>query len=160
MATCLSPFTTTLISRSQSSFIKSRSIHDHYMYVRNYARQLHKARTPALFLKLDIKKAFDSVRWDYLVNFIQRLGFPPKYRNWLVALLRTSSSRVLFNGVLGSPILHGQGFRQGDPLLPLLFVLAIDPLQAILAKATEMESCTAYVDAPLACGPLYMPIMR
>jgi hypothetical protein len=59
MATRLAPFMNTLISRSQSAFIKTRSIHDNYLYVRNYARRLHKAKTPALLLKLDIKKAFD-----------------------------------------------------------------------------------------------------
>jgi hypothetical protein len=107
------------------------------MYVRNYAKQIHKARTLALLLKLDIKKAFDFVHWDYLIDLLQWFGFPPKFRNWLVALLQSASSRVLLNGVPGSPIHHGHGLRQGDPLSPLLFVLTIDPLQAILSKATE-----------------------
>jgi hypothetical protein len=62
MATRLAPFMNFLISRAQSAFIKTRSIHDNYMYVWNYARRLHKTRTSALLLKLDIKKAFDSVR--------------------------------------------------------------------------------------------------
>jgi hypothetical protein len=46
---------------------------------------------------------------------------------------------MIFNLVcfLGSPIYHGQGLRQGGSLRPLLFVLAIYPLRAILAKATE-----------------------
>jgi hypothetical protein len=56
MATHLAPYMTSLVSRAQSAFIKSRSIHDNYSYVRNYARSLHKSRTPALLLKLDIKK--------------------------------------------------------------------------------------------------------
>jgi hypothetical protein len=71
-----------IISSCQSAFIKSRSIHDNFMYVRNVARRLHRNRTPALLIKLDIAKAFDSVRWDYLLDFMQRRGFPPRWRAW------------------------------------------------------------------------------
>ena len=106
------------------------------MYVCNFARRLHKCKTPALLFKLDMKKAFDSVRWEYVLDLMQRMGFPDKFRNWIAALLWSSSSRLLLNGLPGSPIRHGRGFRQGCPISPLLFVLAIDPLHKILDLAT------------------------
>ena len=74
---------------------------------------------------------------DYLMDLLQHMVFPSMYRDRISAHLSTSSSRVLLNGIAGEPIKHGRGLRQGDPLSPLLFVLAIDPLHHILRKATD-----------------------
>ena len=64
MVSGLAPFMHVLVSHSQSAFIRTRSIHDNFMYVRNMARRMHRLRKPTLLFKLDIKKAFDSVQWD------------------------------------------------------------------------------------------------
>ena len=137
LALRLAPHMNDIVSTNQSAFIKTRSIHDNFLAVRNTARRLHRNRTPTLFLKLDIAKAFDSMRWDYLLSLLRHLGFPVRWRDMIASLLSTSCSRVLLNGVPNQPIRHGRGLRQGDPLSPLLFVIAIDPLQKLLALATE-----------------------
>jgi len=81
-----------LVSRAQSAFIKKRSIHDNFLYTQNLIRELHKAKRPSLFLKLDIAKAFDTVRWDYLQEVLQQLGFGPRWRSWVTTLLGTANS--------------------------------------------------------------------
>jgi hypothetical protein len=124
LALRLGPLMDELVCNAQSAFIKKRN---NFLYVKNLATIFHKSKTRALLFKLDIRKAFDSIRWEYLVDLLQRRGFPYRFLNWIVALLTTFTSRVILNGLAGSPISHGRGSRQGDPISPLLFVIAIDP---------------------------------
>ncbi|KAK1685714.1 hypothetical protein QYE76_046562 [Lolium multiflorum] len=67
----LSPLMNDLVSNAQSAFIKKRSIHDNFLYARNLDKRFHKNKTPTLLFKLDIRKAFDSIRWEFIVDLLQ-----------------------------------------------------------------------------------------
>uniref|UniRef100_A0A452XR02 Uncharacterized protein n=1 Tax=Aegilops tauschii subsp. strangulata TaxID=200361 RepID=A0A452XR02_AEGTS len=68
------------------------------LYVQNAVRALHRRKTPALLLKLDIAKAFDSIYWEYIFELLQKMGFPARWRDWIALLLFTSLSSCLLNG--------------------------------------------------------------
>ena len=133
----LAPKLNALVSTSQNAFILGRSLHDNFVLVRQSARLLHQLKAPRLLLKLDLARAFDSISWLFLFDVLRQYGFGARFLGWLAILLSSASTKVVMNGEPGPPIWRRQRLRQGEPMSPHLFVLAMDMLGHLLRRSTE-----------------------
>jgi len=132
LATRLAPKPKDIVAMNQSALIKGRAIHDNFRTVQLACRWLHSRKFPAVLIKIDIAKAFDSVAWPFLLEILQHIGFSRRWTNWISILLSTVSTKVLVNGRPERRIAHARGLRQGDPISPMLFIIVMEVLNSLI----------------------------
>ncbi|PWA74065.1 reverse transcriptase domain, Zinc finger, CCHC-type [Artemisia annua] len=69
---------------------------------------------------------------------MEKLGFDIKWRSWIKGCFVNARSSILVNGSPTSEFAVSKGLRQGDPLSPFLFILAMEGLHALICKALDM----------------------
>lgn len=79
-------------------------------------------------LKIDIKKAFDTMRWDFLLLILECLGIEQQFRDIIRSILHSARLSISINGKLEGFFSCSHGVRQGDPLSPLLFAIGEEVL--------------------------------
>ena len=116
----------TLIGNEQTGFIAGRRIHHSALIIDTV---LHSRSKGSYLLSLDWSKAYDKVNHRWLSYCLRTFGFPQDFIRTIEDLFyrRTAAVAVDNNEEF---IQCRQGVPQGDPIAPLLFVLALEPLLA------------------------------
>lgn len=114
-----------IISPCQSAFISGRSILDNILLSHDLLRSFHLTKgKPKMFLKLDLNKAFDSVKWSFPQDALLVLNFLMKGIQWWMECVQQpgSPSSSMVNRAVS---FKAKGAFVKDALCPLTCLLLL-----------------------------------
>ena len=121
-----------LLNPDQAGFVKGRSASDVALHLKTVLAHAATHTVEGALVFLDQEKAYDRVSHDYLFAVLQEFGFPPALARVFFNTSGPSHSFILDDGQPLPAVPISCGVRQGDPLAPLLFNLALEPLLTAL----------------------------
>lgn len=128
-----------IISPNQVSFVPGRHITDNIFILQELMNRFRniKGRKGYIAWKIDLSKAYDRLSWRFVLDILREIGLCRQLRDLISYCLTTVSYRALVNGETTKRINPCCGIRQGDPLSPYLFVLAMEKFSQIIKVAID-----------------------
>ena len=67
-----------IVSPSQTAFMRGRNILEGVVILHETVHELHRKNQSGVIFKIDFEKAYDKVRWNFLIQTLRLKGFSNK----------------------------------------------------------------------------------
>ncbi|KAL0449242.1 UNVERIFIED_CONTAM: LINE-1 retrotransposable element O protein [Sesamum latifolium] len=130
-----------LISPSRNAFVPGRKIGDNILLAQELFAGYNQRNLPKrCALKVDLRKTYDTVEWDFLFAAMRLFGIPEPFIRWVDECVTTPTFSICINSAAHGFFKGARGLRQGDPISPYLFVLVMKVLRLIIQQLIEQDN--------------------
>ena len=88
-----------------------------------------------MILFIDFKKAFDSIKHDFIKNAVENLNFGEDMIQWVTLFFNDREAMILMDGHLTNKIFLKQGVPQRDIMSPFIFIIVVEILLIKIPKS-------------------------
>lgn len=129
----------TWVGPNQCSFIAGRNSYDNVIVAQEVVHYMErkKGKKGVMAIKVDLEKAYDRIRWDFIEETLMLLGLDHTFINIIMKCVSTAKMKIMWNGVLSEEFDMERGIRQGCSLSPYLFVLCMERLGHLISDSID-----------------------
>ena len=128
IANRIKPVLSNIIHADQTGFLKNRYIGENLIKTIALMDFSQSHSLNSYLITIDFEKAFDFLDKQFIFQCLGSLNFGPDILNWIKILYNDVSSCVINNGAFSKFFPVNRGVRQGCPLSPYIFIIAVETL--------------------------------
>lgn len=148
LATRLTADIDAIVGPYQACCVPFRSAQLHGFALRDLLEWANNKNLSGLLCSFDQEKAFDRVSHEYIFQTLANAGLADNFQKMVRTLYNGPTSALSIHGRVSDSFSINRGVRQGCPLSPVLYVLAIEPLLQRLASDPRIGSFPLPPGAP------------
>jgi hypothetical protein len=119
-----------IIPHFQHAYVPGRRISDAILLMKAIIHKTSRNGEGAAALFIDAEKAFDSVDHKFTEKIMRAFNLPDEFIKWVNMAFQSSQMQLKINGYLTDPFSMDGGGKQGDPLYPFIFIMAMTAMAA------------------------------
>ena len=100
---------------------------------------IHHINKKQVIISVDTEEAFDKIQHPFMIKTLQKVGIEGTFLNRIKAIYDKLTANIVLNGEKLKPFPLRSGTRQGCPLSPLLFNIALEVLATSIREEKEIK---------------------
>ena len=127
------------INPDQIGYMKNRYCGENTRLISDIIEYCQLYKKPGVLLLVDFEKAFDTVRWQFLLRVLDKFNFGCNFISWIKVIYNDIFSSITNNGYFSKTFTITRGIRQGDPISAFLFILVAEIIALLIRNNVKIK---------------------